>query len=59
MGRNATNAAVGSTAIASAITDVAGASGRTIQGIGETERSAAELAQLSRQLQDLVTRFRY
>jgi methyl-accepting chemotaxis protein len=59
MGRNATDAAGGSAAIASAITDVAGASGQTISGIGETERSAAELSQLSRQLQDLVSRFRY
>jgi methyl-accepting chemotaxis protein len=59
MGRSATEAAGGSAAIASAITDVASASGQTIAGIGETERSAAELSQLSRQLQDLVTRFSY
>jgi methyl-accepting chemotaxis protein len=59
MGHTATAAASGSAAIATAITDVAGATGQTMTGIGETERAAAELAQLSRQLQDLVTRFRY
>jgi methyl-accepting chemotaxis protein len=59
MGRSATDAATGSAAIASAITDVAGATSQTMAGIGDTDRSAAELSQLSRQLQDMVSRFRY
>jgi methyl-accepting chemotaxis protein len=51
-------AATGSTEIASNIVGVAQAADATSAGIGESQRAAADLAQMSAELTSLVGRFR-
>ncbi|GAB3864326.1 methyl-accepting chemotaxis protein [Dactylosporangium cerinum] len=58
MGRNAANAANGSTEIASSIDRVARAAQSTSVGVQETESAAAELAGMSQELSRVVARFR-
>ncbi len=59
MNRTLSEAADGAGNIASTIAGVSDATRRTTETIGETGQAAAELAVLSGQLQDLVSRFRY
>ncbi|HWH00375.1 MAG TPA: methyl-accepting chemotaxis protein [Pilimelia sp.] len=58
IGRNVTQAAAGSASIVHDITDVAGAAQATSVGVGESQRAARELAQMSTALQQLVAQFR-
>ncbi|MET7417882.1 methyl-accepting chemotaxis protein [Dactylosporangium sp. NPDC005555] len=58
MGRNAANAASGSTEIAASIDRVARAAQSTSVGVQETESAAAELAGMSQELSRVVSRFR-
>jgi methyl-accepting chemotaxis protein len=59
MSRSVAQAANGSQEIAQAIGGVAQAAQTTTGGVTETEHAAAQMAGLSGQLQELVTRFRY
>ncbi|HET8615964.1 MAG TPA: methyl-accepting chemotaxis protein [Actinomycetales bacterium] len=59
MNRSVSQAAVGSTEIATSIEAVAQATESTTQGVAETREAAAQLAQMSAELQDVVGRFRY
>ncbi|MBN1172233.1 MAG: methyl-accepting chemotaxis protein [Micromonosporaceae bacterium] len=59
VGRGVSEAATGASTIAATITEVATETGRTGQGVTETERAAGELSQLSAQLQAMISRFRY
>jgi methyl-accepting chemotaxis protein len=56
--RSITEAAAGSASIADSVESVATASQASTQGIAEAERSAGELAGLSTELRQLVSRFR-
>ncbi|WP_327008099.1 methyl-accepting chemotaxis protein [Dactylosporangium sp. NBC_01737] len=58
MGRNAANAASGSTEIAASIDRVARAAQSTSVGVQDTESAAAELAGMSQELSRVVARFR-
>jgi methyl-accepting chemotaxis protein len=58
MSRSVSEAATGSTEIASNIVGVAQAADATSAGIGESQRAAADLAQMSAELTSLVGRFR-
>jgi methyl-accepting chemotaxis protein len=55
--RSVTEAASGSANIAGGVESVAEASQSSMQGIGESQRAAVELASLSARLRDLVGRF--
>ncbi len=57
MNRSVTEAATGSTEIASNITGVARAAATTTEGVGQSQQTAAELARLSNQLEELCNRF--
>jgi methyl-accepting chemotaxis protein len=57
--RSVSEAAQGVEEIASNINGVAGAAQVTSQGVEEARRTTAELARMSEQLRDLVSRFRY
>jgi methyl-accepting chemotaxis protein len=59
MNRTLSEAADGAGNIAATIAGVSDATRRTTDTIDETSQAAAELAVMSRQLQDLVSRFRY
>ncbi|MFI7542880.1 methyl-accepting chemotaxis protein [Actinoplanes sp. NPDC049599] len=59
MNRTLSEAADGAGNIAATITGVSEATRRTTDTIDETRHAAGELATMSRQLQDLVSRFRY
>jgi methyl-accepting chemotaxis protein len=59
MNRTLSDAADGAGRIAATIGGVSDATRRTTDTIGETGRAADELAGMSRQLRDLVSRFRY
>ncbi|WP_239075351.1 methyl-accepting chemotaxis protein [Planosporangium flavigriseum] len=59
IGRNVTEAATGSTEIASNITGVASAAQTTTTAVADSQRSAQELARMSTELQQLVGQFRY
>jgi methyl-accepting chemotaxis protein len=59
MNRTLSEAADGAGNIAVTITGVSEATRRTTDSIDETRHAAGELAAMSRQLQDLVSRFRY
>ena len=55
--RTVTDAATGSASIAAGVEAVAEASQSSLQGIGESQRAAVELAELSARLRDLVGKF--
>ncbi len=57
MSRSVAEAATGSTQIAANITGVAQAAAETTDGVGESQRAAAELARMSGELTQLVERF--
>jgi methyl-accepting chemotaxis protein len=57
MNRNVSDAATGSTEIASNISGVAAAAAVTTQGVTDSQRSVDELSRMSAQLQTLVGRF--
>jgi methyl-accepting chemotaxis protein len=57
--RSVSEAAQGVEEIASNINGVAGAAQVTSQGVDEARRTTTELARMSEQLRDLVSRFRY
>ncbi|MFB9364055.1 methyl-accepting chemotaxis protein [Actinoplanes nipponensis] len=59
MNRTLSEAADGAGNIAATIAGVSDATRRTTDTVDETSRAAGELAVMSRQLQDLVSRFRY
>jgi methyl-accepting chemotaxis protein len=59
MNRTLSDAADGAGNIASTIGGVSDATRRTTDTIGNTRQAADELAEMSRQLQGLVSRFRY
>ncbi|WP_433064858.1 methyl-accepting chemotaxis protein [Dactylosporangium sp. CS-033363] len=59
MSRSVSSAAEGSAAIAGSIATVAQAAGRTTDGAGDNSQSAQHLAQMSRDLQAVVDRFRF
>ena len=59
MNRTLSEAADGAGNIAATIAGVSDATRRTTDTIGDTRQAADELAGMSRQLQDLVSRFRY
>jgi methyl-accepting chemotaxis protein len=59
MNRSVTQAAQGSTEIATTIEAVAQATESTTDGVAQTREAAAQLAHMSGELQDLVGRFRY
>jgi methyl-accepting chemotaxis protein len=58
MARNVSDAANGSQSIAENVEHVAEAAQSSSAGIGEAQRAASELAQLSTELRELVGRFR-
>jgi methyl-accepting chemotaxis protein len=58
IGRNVAEAATGSSDIAQNITAVATAAQSTSSGVGEAQRAAHELAEMSSELQSLVSQFR-
>src|SRR5690242_9535712 len=55
--RSVTEAASGSASIAVRVESVASASASSMQGIGEAQHAAGDLARLSAQLRQLVSRF--
>jgi len=57
MNRNVAGAATSSRSIATAISGLAAGTQRTNDGVAEAQRSAAELARMSDELQDAVRRF--
>jgi methyl-accepting chemotaxis protein len=59
MNRSVTQAAAGSTEIATTIEAVAQATESTTEGVAQTREAAAQLAQMSAELQAVVGRFRY
>jgi methyl-accepting chemotaxis protein len=59
MNRNVAEAAAGAGQIAQNITGVATSTQLTTQNVVESQRSAADLARMSTELQELVGRFRY
>ncbi|MBG0833328.1 methyl-accepting chemotaxis protein [Planomonospora sp. ID67723] len=59
MNRNVADAAQGSADIATNISVLASAAHVTAEGVTESQRAAANLAELSTRLHDLVSRFRY
>jgi methyl-accepting chemotaxis protein len=59
MNRSVSQAALGSTEIATTIDAVAHATESTTQGVAENREAAAQLAQMSAELQEVVGRFRY
>ena len=59
MNRSVTEAATGSSQIASNITGVATAAAMTTEGVSQTRTAAEELARMSGALQAAVQRFRY
>jgi methyl-accepting chemotaxis protein len=59
MNRTLSDAAEGAGNIAATIAGVSDATRRTTDTIDETRQAADELAGMSRQLQGLVSRFRY
>jgi methyl-accepting chemotaxis protein len=59
MGRNVAEAATGANEIARNITTVAAAAHTTTGGVTESRQSAAELARMAAELQQLVSRFTY
>ncbi|GIH94265.1 methyl-accepting chemotaxis protein [Planobispora siamensis] len=59
MNRSVVEAASGSSDIAANISVLAGAAHVTAEGVGHSRRAAADLADLSQQLRELVSRFRY
>jgi methyl-accepting chemotaxis protein len=58
MARNVSEAATGSSSIAQNIEYVANSAQASSSGIGEAQRAASELAQLSTEMRELVGRFR-
>src|SRR5437763_105213 len=58
MNRSVTDAATGSTEIASNITGVAGAAHTTSQGVAESRRALDEMSRMSTNLTELVHRFK-
>ena len=59
MSRSVSDAAAGSSQIASTVEGVSHAAGVTTSGVAGTTRSARELAELAGQMSALVSRFRY
>ncbi len=59
MTRNVTEAAAGTSEIASHITEVAGAADSTATGVSDGRRHAEELARMSIELDELVSRFQF
>ena len=59
MNRNVTDAATGSAGIANGIAGIADAARVTADVVGDSRRTAAELADLSAELHQLVSQFRY
>jgi methyl-accepting chemotaxis protein len=57
MNRNVAEAASSSRSIATAISGLAAGTQQTNQGVAEAQRSAADLARMSDELQDAVHRF--
>jgi methyl-accepting chemotaxis protein len=59
MSRNVSEAASGSGEIAANITGVASAAQLTAEGVDETQQAVSHLAQISSELQSLVSNFQY